>query len=78
MATLQFGDWLWLWYERQPQDIREYFEKEIIGEDWLFSQPSKTQLEVLKGAPQDFINKVLPRLKPETAIALGINPFLRR
>ena len=78
MAKLEFGDWIWQWHACQSPDIQEHLEKEIVGEGWLFRQPAAEQKKILEGAPERFMLKIMGRLKPETVIALGYNPYQRR
>ena len=77
MANLEFDTWIWE-YASQSPDIQEHLEQEIIGGGWLYRQDSKTQKQVMEGAPQSFIERVAPLLKPEIAISLGFNPYIRR
>ena len=78
MARLDFGSWVWNYHAAQSDEIKAHLEKEIIGGDWLFRQDAKIQLQVLEGAPKDFVSKIMGKLKPEVVIALGYNPFARR
>lgn len=77
---LQFT-WLdyWNYYEAlEDKDLREHLEQEAIGQGWLYRQPVNGQVEVLSHAPKSFVSRISMELKPEAAIKLGFNPFLRR
>lgn len=74
MANLTLGEWTWQ-YASQSTDILQHLENELTRDDWLFRQPAKEQTSILQGAPKEFVQEIIKKLKPETAISLGYNPF---
>lgn len=78
--SLQFS-WSELWeYHDALEDpaLKAHLEDEVVGNGWLYRQSSKAQERVLEHAPKDFIERIASALKPEVAIKLGFNPFVRR
>lgn len=65
----------WNYYEQADNEIKQALEQEVIGEGWLFAQTEKTQTEVLRDAPKDFLKSIASRLRPETCLKLKINPY---
>lgn len=70
---------LWAYYSGiEDCEIKVHLQMEIIGDDWLYRQSAKSQETILKEAPKDFLEAILPNLSPEVAVKLGFNPFIRR
>lgn len=78
--SLQFS-WSELWsYHDALLDaaLKAHLQEEIIGDGWLYRQSAKAQEQILKDAPRDFVERIMGKLKPETMIKMGFNPYLRR
>ena len=61
-------DWsyFWMYYRKIDHEAsRRNMEREVLADDWLFDLPSDEQISVLKDAPQEFIEEIKARLKPD-------------
>ena len=78
--SLQFSwDELWSYHDALADAaLKTHLQEEIIGEGWLYRQPAKTQKLILAQAPPEFIQSIVSELKPEVAIELGFNPYIKR
>lgn len=64
MFTWQY---FWAFYQKvdHPKS-QELMRQELLTDDWLFLSPAKVQIEVVKDAPEEFMNEVRDRLHKDT------------
>lgn len=70
---------LWSFHESlESQELKDFLQDEVVGQGWLYRQPARTQTLVLEHAPDEFVDRIVCNIKPEVAIKLGQNPFLKK